>query len=667
MKHSHILLSLSLAVLLVSCEESAPSLSTNLPTLDPVEVEDNGSLVFILKATIPNTSTASECGFYVSDNISMTNAAQYPSKLTGTTFAAEVTLQGYNRKYYVCSYISNGRQEILSEAKTISIGPLEDYVTFGSISLDSYDRETEVASFSTNCSIADGVEVTKYGILWGTSEDLKSSGTFKELTLPGSDKSVTFELPNLKLGEQYYICQYVTDADVTVYEDASKIKVCFLPTVTTNAISEITDIGATCGGTVIDDGGVPVTKRGIIWSTSPNPTISQPTKTVDGSGNGSFTSSITGLEAMTKYYVRSYASNSVGTSYGEQLVFTTKEMDFSSAQDLSSTESANCYIISSAGKYKFKPVKGNSTTSVGNVASCEVLWETFGTSTAPVPGDLISYSIYKDDYICFISNSFFREGNAVIAAKDASGNILWSWHIWLTDTPQGQEYNNNAGVMMDRNLGATSATPGDVGALGLLYQWGRKDPFLGSSSTSSSTVSKSTISWPSAVESTSSTGTIDYATAHPTTFIEGNSSNGDWYYTGCSSTDDTRWQSSKTIYDPCPAGWRVPDGGSGGVWATAFGTSSFWARPLNWNSTYKGMDFSNTDKKLGSSGPIWYPASGRRYSSGGLGSVGSFGSDWSVSPNGKNAYYLSFNNYGYVDPANDDDRANGQSVRCLQE
>ena len=109
MKHSHILLSLSLAILLASCEESAPSLSTNVPTLDPVEVEDNGGLVFILKGTATNTPTVSDCGFYISHNETMKDAEQYPSKLTGNSFAAEVTLQGYNRKYYVCSYISNGR------------------------------------------------------------------------------------------------------------------------------------------------------------------------------------------------------------------------------------------------------------------------------------------------------------------------------------------------------------------------------------------------------------------------------------------------------------------------------------------------------------------------------------------------------------------------------
>ena len=80
------------------------------------------------------------------------------------------------------------------------------------------------------------------------------------------------------------------------------------------------------------------------------------------------------------------------------------------------------------------------------------------------------------------------------------------------------------------------------------------------------------------------------------------------------------------------------------------------------------MDFSNTDKKLGSSGPIWYPASGYRlYIGGGLSYVGGSGYYWSESPNGKYAYYLDFDNDGNVDPAFNYHRANGRSVRCLQE
>ena len=333
--------------------------------------------------------------------------------------------------------------------------------------------------------------------------------------------------------------------------------------------------------------------------------------------------------------------------------------------DPSALESANCYIVSEAGTYKFATVKGNSSESVGAVASVEVLWESFGTSTAPSVGDLVKSVSYKDGEITFLTAETFKEGNAVIAAKDASGTILWSWHIWLTDQPQEQVYYNNAGTMMDRNLGATSATPGDVGALGLLYQWGRKDPFLGSSSISSSVVAKSTITWPSAVSSDSSIGTIAYAIAHPTTFIGTSSKNSDWYYTGSSSTDNTRWttsESNKSIYDPCPSGWRVPDGGDNGVWSKALGLSSYFD---TYDGTNEGMNFSG---KFGSDQTIWYPASGYRYYyDGSLGNVGSDGYCWSGSPDDYFAYYLSFDYRGYVYPSHSSSRAYGLSIRCLQE
>jgi len=332
---------------------------------------------------------------------------------------------------------------------------------------------------------------------------------------------------------------------------------------------------------------------------------------------------------------------------------------------LSAKGTANCYIVSQKGVYSFPTVKGNSRQSVGDVAGAVVLWETFGTSVAPKVGDLIKSVSYKDGHITFQTADTFKEGNAVIAAKDAYGDILWSWHIWMTDQPEGQVYYNNAGTMMDRNLGATSATPGDVGALGLLYQWGRKDPFLGSSSISSSTTAKSTISWPSAVSTSSSRGTVDYVTSHPTTFVYASSSPYDWHY---SSRDNTLWttsSSAKSIYDPCPAGWRVPDGGSSGVWSKAVGSSSYFTQSSLYNSTNEGMNFSG---KFGSASTIWYPASGYSDSGGGgLYNVGRYGYCWSASPYGNSACDLDFNYYGGVYPSYGFYRACGYSVRCLQE
>ena len=332
-------------------------------------------------------------------------------------------------------------------------------------------------------------------------------------------------------------------------------------------------------------------------------------------------------------------------------------------------ETANCYIVSQAGTYSFPTVKGNSTESVGQVASANVLWESFGTSTTPSVGDLIKSVSYQNGTITYTTADIFKEGNAVIAAKDANGTILWSWHIWFTDEPQGQEYFNNAGTMMDRNLGATSAEPGDVGALGLLYQWGRKDPFLGSSSISDEVEAKSTTSWPSAVESDSSNGTIEYATSHPTTFISRNGYNKDWYYTGSSSTDNSRWTTSdkpKSIYDPCPQGWRVPNGGSDVVWSKALGSYSPFTDSSLYNSTNEGINFSG---KFGGASTIWYPVTGCRDGSGGsLYNVGRYGYYWSASPFSYGACYLYFAYNGFVDPSSSFCyfRADGLSVRCLQ-
>lgn len=346
-------------------------------------------------------------------------------------------------------------------------------------------------------------------------------------------------------------------------------------------------------------------------------------------------------------------------------------------KDLSLSGSANCYIISSPGTYSFPVVKGNSSEVVGSVASAEVLWESFGTSLAPIKVDGALYAEGDGSAagtITFSTPAIMNNGNAVIAAKDASGSILWSWHIWLCEgydpVATAQEYFNNAGTMMDRNLGATSATPGTVGALGLLYQWGRKDPFLGSSSISSSSTAASTLSWPSAVESNSSNGTIAYTIKNPTTFIKGNSRNDDWYYTGSNSTDNTRWKASKTIYDPCPSGWRVPGDDYDDnrlVWPKAIGSRKDF-RGYPFDSINKGMDFSG---KFGSASEIWYPAAGQLNEKDGcLSNVGYSGCWWSCTPDQYTSMALGFSFYdrdGSVFPSVCSHRAYGCSVRCQKE
>jgi uncharacterized protein (TIGR02145 family) len=212
-----------------------------------------------------------------------------------------------------------------------------------------------------------------------------------------------------------------------------------------------------------------------------------------------------------------------------------------------------------------------------------------------------------------------------------------------------------------------------------LYQWGRKDPFLsGSSNFSIDEEAKSTITWPSAVSSASSNGgnlivngTIEYATAHPTTFITLDYNNNDWYHTGNSSTDNTRWTESdkaKSIYDPCPTGWRVPDGGDDGIWSAALGSSSDFSESDLYDSTNRGMNFSG---KFGPDATIWYPSSGfLGNGNGSLYFVGSRAYYWSASSSSNVIYYayqMHFFSGGDVYPSYNYDRAHGYSVRCVRE
>ena len=98
-----------------------------------------------------------------------------------------------------------------------------------------------------------------------------------------------------------------------------------LPAVTTTAVTGITGISAISGGTVTNDGGDPVAARGVCWGTSENPTLSN-SKTTDGSGSGNFVSNLTNLETQMTYYARAYATNKLGTGYGNQVTFTTERI-----------------------------------------------------------------------------------------------------------------------------------------------------------------------------------------------------------------------------------------------------------------------------------------------------------------------------------------------------
>ncbi len=326
-------------------------------------------------------------------------------------------------------------------------------------------------------------------------------------------------------------------------------------------------------------------------------------------------------------------------------------VDLSLYTDLSAEGTANCYLIQGAGNYKFKAVMGNLDATVGNVKKTEVLWESFGTDVMPNVGDLIKEVGYKNGYVYFSTPETFKNGNASIAARNSKDVILWSWHIWCSEEGWNDHiYPNNAGTMMDRNLGATSATPGDVGAFGLLYQWGRKDPFLGSTSMFSFVKAASTGTW----SSEQGPKTYFYAECNPMTFVKMTSSISgvDW----CSIDDSQyRWMEVKTPYDPCPVGYRVPNDG---FWTIAKGEAQ-WADTATWDSTNKGQKWIFADGAT----IAWYPAAGylNDYNRGYI-----YGKYWSVNKTvSKYAYSFKFNDTRIaIEGTNPFE---GCSVRCVKE
>ena len=306
--------------------------------------------------------------------------------------------------------------------------------------------------------------------------------------------------------------------------------------------------------------------------------------------------------------------------------------------------------------------------------------------------------------------------NAVVklVSKD-DGKTYWSWHLWFTDykpnestdaARKGQvhKYISNAFTsssgayngksMMDRNLGATitgktgaisqpTSTADAIKYYGLMYQFGRKDPFIGSGAGNANFAaiydasgkalsSGTTIPFKKASGGGSSTSYLATAVMNPSTFYTYNGNwtkeeNGLWFKTS---------DGKKTPFDPCPPGWRVPKGGTtatdnpwagfkdGSASSTSSGSYSWsgfaWKSSSNTGATGALYNYNSVQ--------AWYPASGRLYyDDGTLGGVGDNGYYWSATPyNQAYGYYLNFSSSN-VNPANDIGRAGGFPVRCVQE
>ena len=247
---------------------------------------------------------------------------------------------------------------------------------------------------------------------------------------------------------------------------------------------------------------------------------------------------------------------------------------------------ANCYIARKLNTtYSFDAtVQGNGKTTTNirpqrlNGTSAILIWET-GTERNAIISDVS----FADGRITFTTGS--KRGNAVIGLLDSRGDCIWSWHIWSVDydiESSGQTYFSGK-TFMDRNLGALTTDCTQPSSRGMYYQWGRKDPFIYPANNQDTRKFADAVyasgyeygeSYPDTSSDPESMMSISWATAHPTTYMNGafysdwddRTTIIDWLYDSSpnlwgnptTSSNTVTATSTKSIYDPCPPGWKTP-------------------------------------------------------------------------------------------------------------
>ncbi len=223
--------------------------------------------------------------------------------------------------YYVRAYALNTVGVAYGEEQTVDFNPILPVVVTNDVT--GISEETKSATFHATITNAGDPVYTERGFVYGKSPDPTTGGATKVVVAGSGTGTYYGDVHNLEIDCAYYVRAYVTYSSGTVYGDNKvfSVKKMYPPTVTTSAVTNINKTTATASGNVTNDGGINVTERGVVFSTSQNPTVAD-SKITSGSGTGAFTCNLTGLEEGKKYYVRAYAMNVVGIGYGEQVDFT---------------------------------------------------------------------------------------------------------------------------------------------------------------------------------------------------------------------------------------------------------------------------------------------------------------------------------------------------------
>ncbi len=245
-----------------------------------------------------------------------TGTGSYTTTITGLT---------PGKTYYFRTYAINSAGTTYGDQITLLTPALAPAVTT--------TTPTAVTSITAtsggNVTSDGGAAITARGVCWGTTTGPQITGNKTTESLGTGTGAFTSSIAGLTANTTYYVRAYATNSAGTNYGNEFSFKtLANAPTITTNAASVVTTSSISIGGNVTSDGGATITAKGVCWGISTGPLITgNKTSEAVGTGTGAFTSNITGLVTNTTYYIRAYATNSTGTSYGNEIIATTLSQD----------------------------------------------------------------------------------------------------------------------------------------------------------------------------------------------------------------------------------------------------------------------------------------------------------------------------------------------------
>lgn len=266
----------------------------------------------------------------VAENESLTQTSSYAATvdLKDKTFSATLDdLKPATTYFYYLSVDFGFDNPYRTEAKTFrttsTIGHKPTIVILETTELDctTYIIKCEVVSDG-------GLEVTERGICWSTSDNPSLNDETAQHNTGGTGQ-YSIRLDDLSTDTEYHVRAYAKNSLGISYSDTKQFTTCietFPPSVTSVKITDITYNSAICHGEIVSDGGLPLKECGVCWSLKPAPTINEHFIVAEGTAIGPYTVVIEDLTPETTYYVRCYAINDNGTSYGEELSFSTEQL-----------------------------------------------------------------------------------------------------------------------------------------------------------------------------------------------------------------------------------------------------------------------------------------------------------------------------------------------------